>query len=431
MLSVANLPDHSAIVYINFDTDGAGAANTDERIMAELHAAANAPLFAGHSVFLGAGVVGGRLMSIDELSRLTAAAAIDILNGVPPRGGEVLRRASSQPIFDWRELQRWGVPESRLPPGSVVRFREPTLWGEYKGTVLMAAGVLVVQALLIIGLLVERRARQRAEVDSRRNLVLAADASRRETMSAMTTSIGHELTQPLSSIMHNAQALQMMATANAATPDAIKEVLSDIQTDGLLAARIIERHRTMLRSRQLQAGPIDLQAIIEETLALVAHDIRARQIQTTIDLPSTPCIISGDPVLLQQVLVNLVINAMDAMTETPPAQRHITISSGFTGANVAVSVRDTGPGLRAEIIDKLFTPFVTTKSHGLGIGLTIARRIVDAHGGVIQGRNHPEGGAMFTLTLRRADSTHPSTINLSQPSDHGPRCVSNRNAETQ
>ena len=431
LLSVANLPDHSAIVYINFDTDGAGAANTDERIMAELHAAANAPLFAGHSVFLGAGVVGGRLMSIDELSRRTAAAAIDILNGVPPRGGEVLRRASSQPIFDWRELQRWGVPESRLPPGSVVRFREPTLWGEYKGTVLMAAGVLVVQALLIIGLLVERRARQRAEVDSRRNLVLAADVSRRETMSAMTTSIGHELTQPLSSIMHNAQALQMMATANAATPDAIKEVLSDIQTDGLLAARIIERHRTMLRSRQLQAGPIDLQAIIEETLALVAHDIRARQIQTTIDLPSTPCIISGDPVLLQQVLVNLVINAMDAMTETPPAQRHITISSGFTGANVAVSVRDTGPGLRAEIIDKLFTPFVTTKSHGLGIGLTIARRIVDAHGGVIEGRNHPEGGAMFTVTLRRADPAHPSTINLSQPSDHGPRSVSDRNTEIQ
>ena len=286
LLRVANLPDHSAIVYINFGTDGVGAAYADERVMAELHAAANAPLFVGQSVFLGTGVVGGRLMSIDELSRRTATAAIEILNGVPPSRIEVLRRSSSQPIFDWRELQRWGIPESRLPPGSVVRYRGPTLWGEYRGTVLMAAGVLAVQALLIIGLLVERRARQRAEVDSRRNLVLAADASRRETMSALTTSIAHELAQPLSSIMYNAQALQMMATANAATPDAIKEILSDIQTDGLLAAQIIERHRTMLRSRQLQAGPIDLRAIIEETLALVAHDIRARQIEITVDLPS-------------------------------------------------------------------------------------------------------------------------------------------------
>ena len=220
------------------------------------------------------------------------------------------------------------------------------------------------QALLIIGLLVERRARQRAEVDSRRNLVLAADASRRETMSALTISIAHELTQPLSSIMHNAQALQMMATANAATPDAIKEILSDIQTDGLLAAQIIERHRTMLRSRQLQEGPIDLRAIIEETLALVAHDIRARQIEITVDLPSTPCVVSGDPVLLQQVLVNLVINAMDAMAETPPARRHITISSKVMANDVELSVRDTGPGLRADIIGRLFAPFVTTKAHG-------------------------------------------------------------------
>ncbi len=183
--------------------------------MAELHAAANAPLFAAHSVFLGAGIVGGRLMSIDDLSRRTADAAIGILNGAPPRSVEVLRRSTSQPIFDWRELQRWGIPESRLPPGSVVRYRGPNLWSEYRGTVLLAAGALALQAFLIIGLLVERRARQRAEVDSRRNLVLAADASRRETMSALTTSIGHELAQPISSMIHNAQALQMMVTANA------------------------------------------------------------------------------------------------------------------------------------------------------------------------------------------------------------------------
>ena len=270
-----------------------------------------------------------------------------------------------------------------------------------------AAGALAIQAFLIIGLLFERRARQRAEVDSRRNLALAADASRRETMSALTNSMAHELTQPLSSMMHNAQALQMMATANGATPDTIKEILSDIQTDGVLAAQIIDRHRTMLRSRQLQEGPIDLQAIVKESLALVAHDIRARQIETTINLPSNPCVVSGDPVLLQQVLVNLVINAMDAMAETPPARRHITISSGVTATNVAVSVRDTGPGLRADIIGRVFAPFVTTKSHGLGIGLTIAQRIVDAHRGTIDAHNNPEGGATFTVTLPRAKRPKP------------------------
>ena len=157
----------------------------------------------------------------------------------------------------------------------------------------------------------------------------------------------------------------------------------------------------MLRSRQLDKKPIDLHAVIDESLALVAHDMSARQIEATVDLSSTPCVINGDQVLLQQVLVNLVMNAMDAMAETPPARRHVTISTEVRAADVDVSVRDTGTGLPADIVGTLFTPFVTTKAHGLGIGLTIARTIVDAHGGTIDARNNPEGGATFTVTLRR------------------------------
>ena len=259
-------------------------------------------------------------------------------------------------IFDWRELQRWGIPESRLPPGSVVRYRAPSLWSEYRVTVLSAAGVLAVQSLLIVGLLYQRRARQRAEIESRRNLALAADASRRETMSALTSSIGHELGQPLGSIMHNAQALQMMVTANRATSDTIGEILSDIQAQGVRATQIIDRHRTMLRSHQLDRKPIDLHAVIDESLALVAHDLSARQVEATVDLSSNPCVIDGDQVLLQQVLVNLVMNAMDAMAETPPARRHVTISSDVRAADVDVSVRDTGPGLPAHISARCSRP---------------------------------------------------------------------------
>ena len=99
------------------------------------------------------------------------------------------------------------------------------------------------------------------------------------------------------------------------------------------------------------------------------------------------------------------MNAMDAMAETPPGRRHVTISSDVRAADVDVSVRDTGPGLPAHILDTLFTPFVTTKARGLGIGLTIVRSIVDAHGGTIVARNNPEGGATFTVTLRRSGST--------------------------
>ena len=125
----------------------------------------------------------------------------------------------------------------------------------------------------------------------------------------------------------------MMVTGNRATPDTIAEILSDIQAQGVLATQIIDRHRTMLRSRQLEKKPIDLHGVIDESLALVAHDMEARRVKATVHLSSTPCVISGDQVLLQQVLVNLVINAMDAMAGTPPPRR-LTISSEVRAADV-------------------------------------------------------------------------------------------------
>jgi C4-dicarboxylate-specific signal transduction histidine kinase len=223
-------------------------------------------------------------------------------------------------------------------------------------------------------------------------------------MSALTSAISHELGQPLTSMIHNAQAGRMMIAAKHVTLDTMDEILSDIESEGVQATRIIDRLRTMLRSRQLDMKPVDLHAVIRESLALVAHEMKARQIEATVNLSSSPCVISGDQVLLQQVLVNLVVNAMDAMAETPPARRRVTISTEVTTADVKVSVRDTGRGLPAEIDGKLFAPFVTTKAHGLGIGLAITRTIVDAHGGTIDAHNNPEGGAIFTVTLLCATS---------------------------
>ena len=157
----------------------------------------------------------------------------------------------------------------------------------------------------------------------------------------------------------------------------------------------------MLRGHQLDKKPIDLHLVINESVALVAHDMTARQVEVTVEAPASPCVVNGDQVLLQQVLVNLVMNAMDAMADTPPARRRVTIISEVKAADVEVSVRDAGTGLPADMNGTLFAPFVTTKSGGLGIGLTIVRTIVEAHGGAIEAHNNPDGGATFTVTLRR------------------------------
>ena len=398
----ANLPPDSVIFFLAFGTDARGGAYADERVLADLHAAANAPLFNHQSALFGSGIVGGSMIPIEGASRQTADVAIRILNGEPANRTRSASLRPGAPMFDWRELEHWQIPESRLPAGSVVRYRRPSLWEEHRGTIVSALGALVVQSLLIVGLLYQRRARQRAETESRRNMALAADASRRETMSALTSSIGHELGQPLNAMMHNAQALRMMVDANRASPETIDEILGDLEHQSLNATQIIDRHRTMLRSRQLDKKAIDMHAVIGETMTLIAHDMDARQIKASVERPPVPCIVNGDQVLLQQVLVNLVMNAVEAMAETPPARRRITIRSELRAEQIDISVRDTGSGLPAHVNGTLFTPFVTTKANGLGIGLTIVRTIVEAHGGVIAAHNNEDGGATFTVTLRRS-----------------------------
>jgi signal transduction histidine kinase len=374
---------------------------------------------------MGHGIIGGRLISMSDIARISADSAVRILNGEPASSVRVPSQLPASPVFDWRELQRWNIDESRLPPGSEVRYRRPGLWAEYRGVVLVTAAALFVQGLLIAGLLVQRRARRRAEIESRRNLALAADTTRRVTMSALTGSIAHELGQPLSAMIYNTEALELMVNSRSATPESILEVLADIREDGVLASQIIERHRAMLRSRELQKTPVDIESVIEDALSLVAHELRERQINVTVRRHPAPCVIEGDAVLLQQVLVNLVVNAMDAMTGLPEERRQLIVSTEKKRDEVEIRVQDSGPGLSAEIIGKVFAPFVTTKAHGIGIGLPIARNIVEAHRGSISVSNNPEGGATFAITLpARSEAV---TASASAPS---PRPGSDRSHPT-
>jgi len=204
------------------------------------------------------------------------------------------------------------------------------------------------------------------------------------------------------------QALQLMVKSNRTTAETTAEILSDIQAQGTQARQIIDRHRNMLRSRELVAKPTDLRAVVQDSLALVSHDLRLREIDASVDLPSSPCIVDGDHILLQQVVVNLVMNAMDAMAATPPARRLVTVRAELQGADVRIFVGDAGTGLPEELDGRLFAPFVTTKANGLGIGLTIVRSIVDAHGGALSAYNNPDGGATFAVTLRRSQAPAPA-----------------------
>jgi two-component system sensor kinase FixL len=199
-------------------------------------------------------------------------------------------------------------------------------------------------------------------------------------------------------VLHNAQALRMMITANRATPEEIGEALADLQAKPCSPPRSSTAIGRCSAAASCDKKPIDLRSVIAGSLALLAHEIRARQVEATIDLPSTPCAIRGDQVLLQQVLVNLVRNAIDAMAERPPGSGASRFGARAPAPKPSFGARH-GNGIAAGVMGTLFTPFVTTKSHGLGIGLTITRSIVEAHGGTIAARGNLDGGATFTVTL--------------------------------
>jgi len=402
LAAVKEVPSRSVILYQGHQQDDPGHSMYADEIAPLVVAAARVPVYGTSDFFIGSGVVGGVVRDTRETGTRLGAIALRILTGtraqdIPIEGTRVV------PIFDWRAMQKWGISENQLPPGSIVQFRGPSLWRDYRRQVLGVAGALVLQSLLIAGLLYQRRARRRAEHASRRNLALAADADRRSTMSALTGSIAHELSQPLNAILHNAQAGEMLVKSNRATLEMLREILSDIRDADVRATQIIERHRTMLRNHQMEKKPLDIHAVVRESLAFVEHDTKAKQVQVDVELPSESCVVAGDRVLLQQVLVNLMMNAMEAMADTPVERRRVTVRSELGKANVAVSVRDYGSGLPANIDGKVFEPFVTTKSNGIGIGLTIARTIVEAHRGQLQAHNNPDGGATFVLTLQCAD----------------------------
>jgi signal transduction histidine kinase len=395
------LPPDSAILFFFLGTDREGGWHSDEQALAAVSQRANAPVFGVHLAWLGMGIVGGRLLSSEGLGATATDVAARILAGAPPSSTRVVARPQGSYVFDARQLRRWDIAETRLPPGSEIRFRPPSVWREYRREAVGVLTVVTVQSVFIAALLYQRRARRRAEVESRRTLSLAADASRRLTMSALAGSIAHDLSQPLSAIEFNAHAAELILSSRP-TPDQLTGILADIREANVRASEIVDRHRTMLRTHQVQMEPVDVRAVVRDSVALVAHDTRARDAEVDVDLPPVPCIIAGDRVLLQQVLVNLLMNGLDAMSDVPAGRRRMRVTSDLETDSVHIIVRDSGTGLPAQLNREVFEPFRTTKKHGIGIGLTIAQTIVHAHHGAMDAQNNPDGGATFRVRLPRS-----------------------------
>jgi PAS domain S-box-containing protein len=509
------------------------------------------------------GCVGGVFKDPVQEWKLTAGLALRVLSGERADDIPIVHNSDLRAVVDWRELQRWHIPESALPSGSIVRFREPTLWERGRkyfigGTTLIASlGFLSIYLLFerkrlnaarkeqmrLTGMLVDAQEQERIRAASElhelqvieeglreseermRLAVEAADfgiwirdlgrneiwatekwraifafepeerldldtilqrihpddrdtvrsvltqaiqgdgiydvsfrlvlptgelrwiashgrtefdsagkpkivrglslditerkqadeekqllqqeiahAGRVSLMGQLASALAHEINQPLGAILRNAEAAELFLQNPSPDLDEIREIVADIRKDDQRAGDVIDRMRGLLERHDLAKRSLDVRELISNAMTLVQFEASARQIRLEVVIKDDLPPIRGDAVHLQQVLLNLLTNGMDALDETKHENPQIRVTASLDGQQtIEIAVSDTGDGIPYDKFAHIFDPFFTTKANGMGMGLSISSTIIEAHNGQLWAENNKDGGASFRFTLPIAD----------------------------
>jgi two-component system, LuxR family, sensor kinase FixL len=250
-----------------------------------------------------------------------------------------------------------------------------------------------------IGSAVDITERKQVE-ESHRKL---AHAQRLVIMGQLSATIAHEIRQPLAAILSNAGAARMLLNSPRPPLNELREIISDIRQDDIRADEVVSRIRDFVRQRNLQMQPMSLNAVVLDVFHFVASDARKRQVQLRPDLAPELPLVFGDRTQLQQVLLNLIVNGMDAMRNTSNELRYLSVRTRSNGdGDIEVAVEDRGCGIASGDLRRLFEPFFTTGVESMGLGLAIAQSIIAAHHGRLWAENNPAGGATFRFTLPTA-----------------------------
>jgi signal transduction histidine kinase len=387
---LAKLGPDSVVFTPGYFRDGDGALFNPRDAAGLMAKASGAPVYGPFDPFIGTGVVGGRMPSFEAIGEQAGKIINELLAGIAPESLRLPETTPTRLQVDWRQVKRWRIDERDIPPDTLVHFREPSFWEMYRNDAIVALGVILVQALLIARLLLERRRRRAAELAVQRQRTELAHASRLAVAGELTASIAHEINQPLGAVQTSADAADLILQSGGDRRDDLLRIVTRIRRDNLRASDVIRRLRALLARHEPERKPFELNAAMNDVATILAPEARHRRVALDYRPESTPTVVTGDHTQIQQVFINLVLNAMDSVADMPEARRTVAVAveSGERGASI--TVRDHGHGIAPESLPKLFDSFFSTKQRGMGLGLSIARTIVEAHGGRIWAENAPE-----------------------------------------
>ncbi len=520
LTTVSSAPSDSIVFVTSYGQDATGKYHTAVELSRQLARVSKVPIFGILDTLIGHGIVGGSLISFEYIGSKAGELVLDILKGTQDgKNIPVVLKLSQLDTFDWRQLKHWNLDESALPGGSIIVNKEFSLWDlRY-----YAIGVMVfilLQSLLIISLLVQKRRRRlaeeslgqkskeldqffnvsldllciantdgyflrlnpvwertlgysrqelmaqrfldfvhpddlvktreaistltsqekviqfenryrckdgshrwlewnaaltgsvifaaardvtkrlHAEFEARQRREELAHVTRIATMGELTASLAHEINQPLTAVLSNAEAALRFLSRAEPDLDEVRQILEDIILDDRRAGDVVQKVRSLVRKEKSYDESLDLNKAIQEVVALIRGDSLLRGLSISMELKPNLKLIHGDRIQLQQVILNLILNSATAMRNTPQSQRKIIVRTSMPDdLTVQVSVTDFGTGIDENNIERIFEAFYTTKPEGLGMGLSICQTIVKAHGGTLKASNNREGGATFAFTL--------------------------------
>jgi signal transduction histidine kinase len=399
--AVKTLGNDASILLCTVRRDAGGQAFVMSQVAALLAPPASVSVYVLAGAAIGSGAVGGAVADPKALGQSVGQLALQALGGLPMNGAAIQVRTNGTPVVDWRTLKRWRINARYLPPGCELRYKPISLWEEHSTLILAALGVFLAQAGTIAGLLAQRARRRSAEAEVATQRAELAHVSRVSTVGQLASALAHELNQPLGAILRNAEAAELFLQQPQPNLNELKAIVADIRQDDQRAGAVIDRMRALLKRRSLELKPLNLCDVLRETIAVVAPDAQARHVDLSLEIPPQPLLVRGDRVQIQQVVLNLILNGMDAMNGSGTGQRSVVVNAraGSSGW-VEVGVKDSGTGLAPEEASRIFNPFFTTKENGMGMGLAISRTIIEAHGGKIQAANNSDTGCTVRFTLR-------------------------------